>query len=464
MQDFTVGYILDSQAPVTEPAAIAQLLPDSVYTHTFAVPANLGIPGEYRFKIFTSSAGDQNPTNDTLRVLRKKLPRRDAAMLQVWSLDNGICAPEYPIKVIFINAGPDTLHSLQLQVAVNGQAPQLLNWSGHLEQGEKDTVEVQLTGLIDGDNSIVVKTAMPNGLEDEMPGNDTYQRHFGVDFNFGWVTFILKTDSFPEQTTWNLSRQDGPVLYAGGPYLMQPQQEISETWCLSPGDCYIFTIYDSAGNGLVTPGGVSGHFSIYDHTGAVLGELSDPDFGINSQIFICLNLNCSFNFDLVVTDVSPPPYNSGSILVETTGGIPPLQYSKNNGQSFQTSPLFSGLLPGTYMITVKDFSGCTKTLTTKVNLVSGTDQLQDQHQITINPNPAADGIFQVVATGLPHSLDYLDVEIINATGKLVLSQSITVSGQNGKGVITLKNQPAGVYFARFQCGTGYQTVMLVKSQ
>lgn len=60
--------------------------------------------------------------------------------------------------------------------------------------------------------------------------------------------------------------------------------------------------------------------------------------------------------------------NDGSIQVNVVGGIPPFTYSKDNGVTFQSSNLFSGLAAGTYVVVVKDSKGCTGTVNATINL------------------------------------------------------------------------------------------------
>ena len=50
----------------------------------------------------------------------------------------------------------------------------------------------------------------------------------------------------------------------------------------------------------------------------------------------------------------------GSISVLTQGGVPPYQYSINNGLSYQTSNIFNGLCPNTYTVIIVDSSGNTQ--------------------------------------------------------------------------------------------------------
>jgi SprB repeat len=65
---------------------------------------------------------------------------------------------------------------------------------------------------------------------------------------------------------------------------------------------------------------------------------------------------------------------NGSITVTSTGGTPPLGYSKD-GIIFQPSNIFNGLLPGTYIITVRDANGCINTKSVLVANINGPQTL-----------------------------------------------------------------------------------------
>lgn len=49
--------------------------------------------------------------------------------------------------------------------------------------------------------------------------------------------------------------------------------------------------------------------------------------------------------------------SDGSVVLQPLNGTPPFQYNINSGP-FQSSPVFSGLAPGTYFFGIKDASGC----------------------------------------------------------------------------------------------------------
>jgi|GEM_PF-5403650 len=62
--------------------------------------------------------------------------------------------------------------------------------------------------------------------------------------------------------------------------------------------------------------------------------------------------------DGVAFDIACSGGNSGTITVNATGGLPPLQYSINTG-AYQSSNIFTGLAAGSYTVHVRDASACT---------------------------------------------------------------------------------------------------------
>ncbi len=64
--------------------------------------------------------------------------------------------------------------------------------------------------------------------------------------------FYLQPDNYGSETTWNLTNDNGDVLYSGGPYEDQNTTLIQDTFNLTPKGCYYFTIYDSYGDGINT--------------------------------------------------------------------------------------------------------------------------------------------------------------------------------------------------------------------
>ncbi len=73
---------------------------------------------------------------------------------------------------------------------------------------------------------------------------------------------------------------------------------------------------------------------------------------------ICCTLTATDAF----TDVSCNGGTDGTITITENGGVPPVQYSNDNGTTFQASNVFNGLAAGTYDIVVEDGDACQVTL------------------------------------------------------------------------------------------------------
>jgi hypothetical protein len=94
--------------------------------------------------------------------------------------------------------------------------------------------------------------------------------------------------------------------------------------------------------------------------------------------------------------------SSGQIQLYPYGGLPPYQYSIDNGSTFQSSQVFTGLNYGTYNFIIRDSLGCTKNETSSITtgsslpepqfLVSTTMTTQDTFVIVDISNPRPDSV------------------------------------------------------------------------
>ena len=83
-------------------------------------------------------------------------------------------------------------------------------------------------------------------------------------------------------------------------------------------------------------------------TATIIASVFQPESGVNAT----------------VTTANPVCNGAatGTITITAAGGAPGYQYALNGG-TYQASNVFSGLIAGTYSITVKDANNCTKTVT-----------------------------------------------------------------------------------------------------
>src|SRR5690606_26884797 len=100
--------------------------------------------------------------------------------------------------------------------------------------------------------------------------------------------------------------------------------------------------------------------------------------------------------NVTATPISCSGLTNGNINVTVTGGSAPLQFSIDNGTTFQAGNNFSNLNGGNYQIIVQDANGCTATAATSVSQPSPITL----SAATVNANcNQADGSVTVNASG-----------------------------------------------------------------
>jgi hypothetical protein len=104
----------------------------------------------------------------------------------------------------------------------------------------------------------------------------------------------------------------------------------------------------------------------------------------------------------VVTDESAAAANDGSITVAVTGGDAPFEYSKNGGDTWQSSNLFTGLAPDVYNIVVREQGNpsCNDAQSFAVNAFGASSDFDFSTSVTNETVlGAANGIIEVTVTG-----------------------------------------------------------------
>lgn len=104
-----------------------------------------------------------------------------------------------------------------------------------------------------------------------------------------------------------------------------------------------------------------------------------------------------------VTDVSCNGGSDGTLVINANGGTGTVEYSIDNGVTFQNGNNFNGLTAGTYQIVIRDANGCTS---------SSTADITEPTILVLNANPttatceAGNGAIDVVANGGSGTIQY----------------------------------------------------------
>ncbi len=188
-----------------------------------------------------------------------------------------------------------------------------------------------------------------------------------VQMSFNWISGGDTNDAFGQVwysldtgATWNLITGAGNDEFKNVPASSGWQSTTVTTDNLdrafdnSPGVMVKFTWVNSP-----SAMGTQPPFSIDDFI--ITSQKTDPQ--VAYRICTTVGVATIHNPDTIIASAVATDEtcagNDGTITITATGGQGALQYSINNGSSFQSGSVFSNLPPNTYTVVVRDASGCT---------------------------------------------------------------------------------------------------------
>jgi len=168
-----------------------------------------------------------------------------------------LCAPTTDLEVIIRNYGSAPLTSLDITYDINGGASTTYPWTGNLASAGTETVTIPNVSAIPMiSNTVNFSLSNPNGSPDQNTANDNGSATFAglASANSGTATIDITTDDYGNEITWVL-QENGSTIASGGPYAAGSSITAPTAYAtLTNGECYSFTIYDSYGDGLLSPG------------------------------------------------------------------------------------------------------------------------------------------------------------------------------------------------------------------
>lgn len=143
------------------------------------------------------------------------------------------------------------------------------------------------------------------------------------------------------------------------------------------------------------------------------------------------------------TPATGPSFNNGTASVLASNGFPAYRYSWNTSP-IRTTQTITGLIPGTYVVTVKDNKKCARNGayvigTARMGLLRNTDYL-----VNLYPNPVNDVLTIILDENSTNQVKR--IELINELGEIV---NLIEMANKSSIIIDLRGYASGTYILKF---------------
>jgi len=242
-------------------------------------------------------------TEDDLYDLSRNCPQplgaNNVSLVQYTGFKGYFCnATTFSPKVNIQNFGNDPVSEVSLDLYVDGELIESINWNNALETFElKEASFSEIT--IDADTEVKIEVSKVNDQADEDETNNTVdaQLLLGADLDDNHIKLELQTDDVAEETYWELVDDNGVAYYTGGNPVAVGGVDNGESYDsgelinvdlpLPTNGCYELRIYDAYGDGICCYYG-EGYFKLLDTAeevifqGAEFSEIISYPFAVSS--------------------------------------------------------------------------------------------------------------------------------------------------------------------------------------
>lgn len=271
----------------------------------FDISWNTGTTPATRLRDWLDPSGS-NPTN--LDFYPSNTVFQNNAKISVSNINENVCGTEIVPVLTIANAGTATMTSATITYRLNNGAVSTINWTGSLTQDQTEDIVLEPVAVsVSGSNTFTATIANPNGVQDQFTGDNSSTTNFSLAATneTSLVNVRIVTDQYGSETTWQLTNSIGMLVGSGGPYANSTTYNVPVA--ITEDDCYIFTIFDSEGDGICCTYG-NGSYSLTTSNNTVIK--TGGAFGASEATLFKVVTNLSNDdFNLASIKVYPNPSN-----------------------------------------------------------------------------------------------------------------------------------------------------------
>lgn len=211
------------------------------------------------------------------------------------------------------NVGSTTVTSATINWNIDGATNTTINWTGSLTQNQSEDISLSSINLTIGTHTLNATISNPNNGVDEGSDNNTITEEIIINlYETTQIHLDLLTDEWCQETTWNFKSENGTILYSGGPYITDTDDNTHflENFNVPVNGCYTFEILDTEGDGICCGYG-NGSYTLITGDGTLI--FSGGEFDSNEITEIAVNSDGTAavnNILLKNITIYPNPTNS----------------------------------------------------------------------------------------------------------------------------------------------------------
>lgn len=209
---------------------------------------------DQKARVVATITGSANrPTTLTSNVCTPLASVNDDGSVAVEGIAVEDCGSNATASVRVTNWGTTTLTSAVISYNEDGGASSNYNWSGSLDYGEFEVVSLPAVASTPGSHTFNASISSPNGNTDLRSCNDDESAAFSIGQSYATTTQVhltLTPDNFGSEITWEFRDSGDVLLNSGGPYTDGNTDVINASFDVVTNECYTFTIFDSAEDGI----------------------------------------------------------------------------------------------------------------------------------------------------------------------------------------------------------------------
>lgn len=428
--------------------------------YTFSNTVDMSALGSYALSLNISYSDDFADNNSFSTTIKQLISLDGEIKLRsdksVTCLEDAIL----PIDLRILNNGFENVTSADIDLIINESVQKTIAWTGDIERGRSSQVKDAFTDLPSGD--LVLKAVLKNvnGGTDQNQIDNEIALEISNNLDLDQIVIKITPDDYPSEIGWVITdgTTNGQVFARSSSYAgSTPGVEIEDFACVPMNQCFQIIVFDTFGDGFCCGANGDGSYQVVAPDGSIIFE-GQGDFEQTRATDFCLGTGCEIG--ATIETVAAQGSTPGSIVLTASGGSN-YQYSVDGGDNFQDSPVFDGLVAGTYEVVITAGFGCEFTQTVEVGEEEVLGSELHAESLLIAPNPTK-GVIALTISGYAEVQGFLEVEVVNLDGKVLQLKKVSRYDDSFKGSISLYDYPAGIYLLRLKNVSESRLIRVIK--